>query len=92
MGQLISTQNKEFIQQFDVQKVEMEYLYQALNVEHPELLDPERDAKRIEECDTELGRLKSKVADPEVQILLNDQRNRILATTKYVKNKKQLTP
>ena len=85
MGQLISAQNKEFIQQFDVQKVEMEYLYQALNVEHPELLDLERDAKRIEECDTELGRLKSKVADPEVQILLNDQRNRILATTKYVK-------
>ena len=68
MGQLISTQNKEFIQQFDVQKVEMDYLYQALNVEHPELLDPERDAKRIEECNTELGHLKSKVADPEVQI------------------------
>lgn len=45
MGQLISAQNKEFIQQFDVQKVEMDYLYQALNVEHPELLDPERDAK-----------------------------------------------
>ena len=41
--------------------------------------------QRIEECNTELGHLKSKVADPEVQILLNDQRNRILATTKYVK-------
>ena len=65
MGQLISAQNKEFIQQLDVQKVEMDYLCQTLNVEHPELLDPERDAKRIEECRTELGHLKSKVADPE---------------------------
>ena len=34
MGQLISAQNKEFIQQFDVQKVEMDYLYQALNVDN----------------------------------------------------------